>query len=96
MPHGSPLSAPHTAPRWALRLPQRRKRRLARLVARPILIAAVARPDGRLALTYSVRPGRRITMIAGFEVLTPELAEEIAATVIPMIDTYSRADRPAG
>ena len=66
------------------------------MMAKPILIAAEARPDGRLALTYSVRPGRRITMIAGFEVLTEQLAEQIVDTIIPLIEHQAAADRPPG
>jgi hypothetical protein len=56
----------------------------------PILIKAEKRPDGRLALTYSTRPGRRITMVAGFEVLTPDLAEQILSLIIPVIDRGGR------
>ena len=63
-------------------------------MARPILIAAERRPDGRLALTYSTVPGRRVTMVAGFDVLTEQLAAEIAAKVLPLLENYRQADSP--
>jgi hypothetical protein len=34
-------------------------------------------------------------MIAGFEVLTEDLAEQIAVTIIPLIDASQRPDLPA-
>jgi hypothetical protein len=62
---------------------------------RPILIGASRRDDGRLALVYSVRPGRRITIIGADEALTEELAEEIASRVIPLIDKGTTERTPA-
>lgn len=52
---------------------------------RTVLTGAVLRPDGRLALTFSDRPGHRVTVVADAATLTEELAADIAATVIPLI-----------
>ena len=57
---------------------------------RPVLVKAEARPDGRLTLTYAVAPGRRITMTAGFEVLTEDLAAAIVDRIIPIIEANRR------
>ena len=61
---------------------------------RPVLVKAEIRPDGRLALSYSVRPGRRITLIAGPEVLTEPLAELVVDTIVPLLDPDRSASWP--
>lgn len=53
---------------------------------RPVLTGVSERPDGRLALQYSIRPGQRVTIVAGPEQLTDDLAAEIASAVIPLIE----------
>lgn len=53
---------------------------------RPILIAAEERPDGRLALTWSVRPGRRITIVAPPGSLTADAEAAMIASIIPIIE----------
>jgi hypothetical protein len=53
---------------------------------RPVLLAAEERPDGRLALTWSVRPGRRITIVAPPGGLTAEAEEEMILAIIPIIE----------
>jgi hypothetical protein len=61
---------------------------------RPVLIGAAERPDGRWTLTYSVRPGRRVTLTAGPEVLTEPLAEQMLSVIVPMLDKAGNTDRP--
>lgn len=64
-------------------------------MTRPVLTSAEVREDGRLALTYSVRPGRRVTLVAGPEALTEPLAEAILDKIIPLLDQASHPGLPA-
>lgn len=50
-----------------------------------VLTKAEERPNGRMALTYAIAPGKRVTVVSDTATLDEELTAHIAAVVAPLL-----------